>query len=162
MADACADVGAAAKDVVELQGPGAVTADVGGVHDGAGKLATAVDVAGSASSLQKVKASSGAVNPDAPVAPRAVEEQYDSGDDVYKGNITSFTAKEVQKIKPKGVPSFCRKFKKWHCPYWTTKPKPKDGHLDHLLSHVEDVAIRGEDYKIRGQHAALAKALTLV
>ncbi|KAE8800084.1 hypothetical protein D1007_24366 [Hordeum vulgare] len=139
-ADARGDAGAAAGDVVELQGPRAVTADVGGIHDGAGKLATDADVAGSASSLQKVKASSSAVNPEAPVAPPAVEEQeddgwgekekagrlrpvrgafsddseyeYDSGDDVYKGNSASFTAKEVQKIKAKGVASFCRKFKK--------------------------------------------------
>ncbi|XBI54689.1 hypothetical protein VPH35_036653 [Triticum aestivum] len=161
MADARGDAGAAARDVVELQGPGAVTANVGGVHDGAGKLATAAYVVGSASSLQKVKASSGVVHPDAPVALPAVEEQYDSGDDVYKGNVTSFTAKEVQKIKAKGVASFYnRKFKKWHCPYCTTKPKPKDGRFDHLLSHAEDVAIRGEDYMIKGQHAALAKALT--
>ena len=75
MADARGDAGAAAGDVVELQGQGAVTADVGGVHGGAGKLATTADVAGSASSLQKVTASSGAVHPDAPVAPPAVEEQ---------------------------------------------------------------------------------------
>ena len=51
MAEARGDAGAAAGDVVELQG--AVTADVGGVHGGAGKLATAADVekdvAGSAS-----------------------------------------------------------------------------------------------------------------
>ena len=74
MADARGDAGAAAGDlVVELQG--AVTADVGGVHGGAGKLAIAADVAGSASSLQKVTASSGTVHPDAPVAPAAVEEQ---------------------------------------------------------------------------------------
>ncbi|KAE8818432.1 lrr receptor-like serine threonine-protein kinase [Hordeum vulgare] len=89
------------------------------------------------------------------------EYEYDSRDDVYKGNVTSFTAKEVQKIKAKGVASFYnRKFKKWHCPYCTTKPKLKDGRFDHLLSHAEDVPIHGEDYKIRGQHAVLAKALT--
>ena len=64
MANAHGDAGAAIGDVVELQGQGVVTADVGGVHGGAGKLATAADVAGSASSLQKVKASSGAVHPD--------------------------------------------------------------------------------------------------
>ena len=75
MADARGDAGAAAGDVVELQGQGAVTADVGGVHGGAGKLATAADVAGSASSLQKVTASSGAVHPDTPDAPPAVEQQ---------------------------------------------------------------------------------------
>ena len=72
MADARGDAGAAAGDVVELQGQGAVTADVSGVHGGAGKLAIATDVekevAGSASALQKVMASSGAVNPDSPHA----------------------------------------------------------------------------------------------
>ena len=75
MADARGDAGAAAGDVVEQQDPGAATADVGCVHGSAGKLITAADVAGSTSSLQKVKASSSAVNPDAPVAPPAVEEQ---------------------------------------------------------------------------------------
>ncbi|KAE8787535.1 hypothetical protein D1007_38534 [Hordeum vulgare] len=86
--------------------------------------------------------------------------KYDSGDDMYKGNVASFTTKEVHKIKAEGVASLCHKFKKCHYPYFTTKPKPKDGRFDHLLSHAEDVEIRGEDYKIRGQHAALAKALT--
>ncbi|KAE8802591.1 hypothetical protein D1007_21624 [Hordeum vulgare] len=175
MADARGDAGAVVRDVVELQGPRAVTVDVDGIHNSAGKLATAADVAGSASSLQKVKASSGVVNPDAslrrlPWRSRrmmvggeklADYDPYEGAfNDVSKGNVTSFTAKEVQKIKAKGVASFCRKFKKWHCPYCTTKPKPKDRRFDHLLSHAEDVAIRGEDYKIRGHHAALAKALT--
>ncbi|XBJ02919.1 hypothetical protein VPH35_022192 [Triticum aestivum] len=89
------------------------------------------------------------------------EYEYDSGNDVYKGNVTSFTAKEVEKINTMGVASFYNcKIKKWHCPYCTTKPKPKDGRFDHLLSHAKDVAIRGEDYMIREQHAALAKNLT--
>ncbi|XBI07919.1 hypothetical protein VPH35_135742 [Triticum aestivum] len=84
-----------------------------------------------------------------------------SDDSEYEGDVASFTAKEVEKNKAKGVASFYnRKFTQWHCPYCTTKPKPRDGRFDHLLSHVEDVAIRGEDYMIRGQHAALAKALT--
>ncbi|XBI76710.1 hypothetical protein VPH35_069911 [Triticum aestivum] len=163
MADARGDTGAAAGDVIELEGQGAVITDVGGVHGGAGKLATAADLAGSASSLQKVTTSSGAVHPDTPDAPPAVEQQYDSGEEVYKGNVASFTTKEVVKIKAKGVASFYnRKIKKSHCPYCTTKPNPRDGRFDHLLSHAEDVAIRGEDYMIRGQHAALAKALTPV
>ncbi|XBI38311.1 hypothetical protein VPH35_123374 [Triticum aestivum] len=90
------------------------------------------------------------------------EYEYDSEDEVSKGNVASFTAKEVVKIKAKVVASFYnRKTKKWHCPYCTTKLKLRDGHFDHLLSHAEDVAIRREDYMIRGQHAALAKALTL-
>ncbi|XBI08265.1 hypothetical protein VPH35_136020 [Triticum aestivum] len=145
MAEARGDAGATARDVVKLQGT--VTADVRGVHGGAGKLATAADVekevAGSASALP--------------------EQKYDSGDDVYKGNVASFIAKEVEKIKAKGVASFYnRKLKKWHCPYCTTKSKQKDGRFDHLVTHAEDVAIRGEEYMIRGQHAALAKALTPV
>ena len=37
---------------------------------------------------------------------------------MYKGNIASFTAKEVEKMKAKGVASFYnRKTKKWHCPH---------------------------------------------
>ncbi|XBH56347.1 hypothetical protein VPH35_078198 [Triticum aestivum] len=167
MAEACGGVGAAGGDVVKLQG--AVTADVGGVHGGAGKLATAADVekkvAGSASALpkQKVMASSSAVHPDTPDAQPGEEQEYDSGDDVYKGNTASSTAKEVEKNKAKGVVSiYNRKIKKWHCPYCTTKPTPKDGRFDHLVSHAEDVAIRVEEYMIRGQHATLVKALTPV
>ncbi|KAE8773150.1 lrr receptor-like serine threonine-protein kinase [Hordeum vulgare] len=61
-----------------------------------------------------------------------------------KGNFKSFKAKEVEKIKAKGVASFFnRKIKKWRCPYCTTKPKPKDGRFDHLVSHAKDVANRG-------------------
>ncbi|KAE8800313.1 lrr receptor-like serine threonine-protein kinase [Hordeum vulgare] len=202
MAEAHGDAGAEARDVVELQGT--VTADevkdVGGVHNGAGKLATAADVekevAVSASVLleQKVTTSSRAVHPDTRDAQPSEEQEvfvermmdggkrklaftgfdpydpgysdveeyeYDSREDVYKGNFKSFKAKEIEKIKAKGVVSFFnRKIKKWCCPYCTTKPKPKDGCFDHLVSHAEDVANRGEDYMIKGQHAALAKALT--
>ncbi|KAE8780493.1 hypothetical protein D1007_46380 [Hordeum vulgare] len=167
MVEAHGDASAAAGDVVELQG--AVTADevkdFGGVHDGAGKLATVSDVEVSASVLpeQKVTTSSGAVHTDTLDAQPGEEQEYDSGEDVYKVNFASFTAKEVQKIKAKEVASFYnRKIKKWRYPYCTIKPKPKDGRFDHLVSHAEDVAIRGEDYMMRGQHAALAKALTPV
>ncbi|XBH68012.1 hypothetical protein VPH35_096279 [Triticum aestivum] len=165
MAEACGYADAAAGDVVEIQG--AVTADVGGVHGSAGKLAIVADVekevAGSASALQKEDDGWGErkladYDPYKGGFSDDEEYEYDSGDDVYKGNVASFTAKEVEKIKAKGVASFySRKIKKWHCPYCTTKPKSKDGRFDHLLSHAEDVAIRGEDYMIRGQHAALVK-----
>ncbi|KAE8791428.1 lrr receptor-like serine threonine-protein kinase [Hordeum vulgare] len=81
-------------------------------------------------------------------------DPYDPGysdDEEYEGNFKSFKAKEVEKIKAKGVASFFnRKIKKWCCPYCTTKPKPKNGRFDHLVSHAEDVANRGEDYMIRG------------
>ncbi|XBJ08791.1 hypothetical protein VPH35_014005 [Triticum aestivum] len=160
MAEARGDAGAADGDVVELQG--AVTADVGGVHGGAGKLTITVyvekEVAGSPSALQKEDDGWGERK-------LADYDPYDpefSDDEEYEGNVASFTAKEVKKIKAKGVAFFYnRKIKKWHCPYCTTKPKPKYGRFDHLLSHAEDVAIRRKDYMIRGQHAALAKALTL-
>ena len=70
--------------------------------------------------------------------------QYDSREEVYKGNVASFTTKGGVMIKAKEVACFYnRKFKKWHCPYCTTKPKPRDGRFDHLMSHAEDVAIRG-------------------
>ncbi|KAE8818821.1 lrr receptor-like serine threonine-protein kinase [Hordeum vulgare] len=192
MAEAHDNAGTTAGYVVELQG--AVTVDevkdVGGVHGGAGKLATAADVE---KDVEKVMASSSAVHPDTRDAQPGEEKEeddgwgkerklaftgfdpydleysddkeyeYDLGEDVYKGNFKSFKAKEVEKIKAKGVASFSnRKIKKWRCPYCTTKPKPKDDHFYHLASHAEDVAIRGEDYMIRGQHAALAKALTPV
>ncbi|KAE8785023.1 hypothetical protein D1007_41280 [Hordeum vulgare] len=201
MAEAHGDTGAAARDVVELQG--AVTADevkdVGGVHGGAGKLATAADVekevtvCESVLPEQKVTASSGTVHLDTRDAQPGEEQEeddgwgekrklaftgfdpydpgysddeeyeYDSGEYLYKGNFKSFKVKEVKKIKAKGVASFFnRKIKKWCFPYCTTKPKPKDGRFVHLVSHAEDVANRGEDYMIRGQHAALAKALTPV
>ncbi|KAE8771927.1 lrr receptor-like serine threonine-protein kinase [Hordeum vulgare] len=178
MAEAHGDAGAAARDVVELQG--AVIADevkdVGGVHGGAGKLATTADVekevADSASVLPEQKEDDGWGNrklaftgydPYDPEYSDDEKYEYDSGEDVYKGNFKSFTAKEVEKIKAKGVASFFnRKIKKWRCPYCTTKAKTKDGRFDHPMSHVEDVAIHGEDYMIKGQHAALAKALTPV
>ncbi|KAE8791326.1 hypothetical protein D1007_34224 [Hordeum vulgare] len=206
MAEAHGDTGAAGGDVVELQG--AVTVDevkdIGGIHGGAGKLATAVDVEKrwrsppqycrsrrwrrrAAQSIpiptmrnlarsrrylhlleddgrgKKRKLAFTEFDPYDPEYSDDEEYEYDSGEDVYKGNFASFTAKEVEKIKAKGVASFySRKIKKWRCPYCTTKLKPKDGRFYHLVSHAEDVAIRGEDYMIRGQHAALAKALSPV
>ncbi|KAF7108422.1 hypothetical protein CFC21_108907 [Triticum aestivum] len=197
MADAHGDAGAGAGDVVELQG--VVTADevkdVGGIHGGAGKLATDADVekemAGSASALseQKVTASTDAVHPDAQPGeeqeeddgwrkkrkldltgfkdlhdPRYSDEEeyeYVSGEDVDvdDGNFVSFKAKEEEKIKAKGDDYYYkRKTNIWRCPYCTTKPKPKSGRFVHLLAHAEDVVIHGEDYKIKGQHAALEKS----
>ena len=81
--------------------------------------------------------------------------------DVDDGNFVSFKAKEEEKIKAKGDDYYYkRKTNIWRCPYCTTKPKPKSGRFVHLLAHAEDVAIHGEDYKIMGQHASLAKVLS--
>ncbi|KAM3314936.1 hypothetical protein ACQJBY_033601 [Aegilops geniculata] len=81
--------------------------------------------------------------------------------DVDVGNFASFKAKEEEKIRAKGDDYYYKRMTNiWRYPYCTTKAKPKSGRFIHLLAHVEDVAIHGEDYKIRGQHAALAKVLT--
>ncbi|KAE8821133.1 hypothetical protein D1007_00756 [Hordeum vulgare] len=119
MAEAHGDAGAAAGDVVELQG--AVTADevkdVGGVHGSVGKLATAADVEKevvvSAPVLPESKVDDGwgkkrklaftGFDPYDPEYSDDEEYEYDSREDVYKGNFASFTAKEVGKIKAKGV-----------------------------------------------------------
>ncbi|XBH99586.1 hypothetical protein VPH35_128868 [Triticum aestivum] len=180
MADTHGDTGAAAED---LQGTVTTTdavQDVGGVYGGAGKLATAIaavdaekEVARSASALPELKEDDSVGNnrklgltrfdPYDPEYSGDEEYEYDSGEDVYNNNVASFTTKEVEKIKARGVASFYnRKIKNWHCPCCTTKPNPKDGHFGHLVSHAEDVTIHGEDYKIIRQHAALPKALTPV
>jgi len=89
--------------------------------------------------------------------------QYVSGEDVDvdRGNFASFKEKEEEKIRVKGVDYYYKsRTKTWRCPYCTTKPKPKSGRFVHLLAHAEDVAIHGEDYKIMGQHAALAKVMS--
>nr|XP_045084486.1 uncharacterized protein LOC120964589 [Aegilops tauschii subsp. strangulata] len=91
------------------------------------------------------------------------EYEYVSGEDVDvdRGNFASFKEKEEEKIRVKGVDYYYKsRTKTWRCPYCTTKPKPKSGHFVHLLAHAEDVAIHGEDYKIMGQHAALAKVMS--
>ncbi|KAE8790466.1 hypothetical protein D1007_35237 [Hordeum vulgare] len=87
MAEAHGDAGAATIDVVDLHD--AVTADevkdVGGVHGGAGKLATTADVEKEvvvpASVLleQKVTASSGAVHPDTRDVQPGEEQEDDDG-----------------------------------------------------------------------------------
>ena len=69
--------------------------------------------------------------------------------------------REEEKIRVKGVHYYYKsRTKAWRCPYYTTKPKPKSGRFVHLLAYAEDVAIHGEDYKIMGQHAALAKVMS--
>ena len=86
--------------------------------------------------------------------------QYVSGEyvDVDDCNFVSFKAKEEEKIMAKGDDYYYKRTTNiWRCPYCTTKPKPKSGRFVHLLAHAEDVAIHGKDYKIMGQHAALAK-----
>ncbi|KAE8789921.1 hypothetical protein D1007_35889 [Hordeum vulgare] len=80
-------------------------------------------------------------------------------DDVDDGNVDSFIWKEVQKIKDQGKNAYYKRNKFW-CPYYTTKPNPKDGLFEHLVSHAQDASKSGEDAKIRAHHASLLKALT--
>jgi hypothetical protein len=85
--------------------------------------------------------------------------QYDSGDDMDEGNVKSFEEKLVQKIRAQGSGSYHNpKMDKFCCPY-CSKPKPRDGLMEHLMVHCQATAVSGEDYKVRAQHAALLKVL---
>ena len=83
--------------------------------------------------------------------------QYNSGDEVEEWNHKSFIEKEANKIREKGKAAYykCGKFR---CPYCTTKPIPKDGLYEHLMSHARGLATSGNDVKIRAEHATILKA----
>ncbi|KAE8789557.1 putative LRR receptor-like serine/threonine-protein kinase [Hordeum vulgare] len=81
-----------------------------------------------------------------------------SEDDVEDGNKGSFIEKEAQKIREKGKVAYYKRGK-FICPYCTTKPKPKDGLYEHLMSHTRGLSTSADDINIRTEHAALLKAL---
>lgn len=85
--------------------------------------------------------------------------EYESGDDVEEGNAKSFEEKLVQKLRAQGTGSYHNpKTDKYRCPY-CSKPKPRDGLMEHLMEHCRATAVSGEDYKVRAQHAALLKVM---
>uniref|UniRef100_A0A8I6WMB6 Zinc finger-XS domain-containing protein n=1 Tax=Hordeum vulgare subsp. vulgare TaxID=112509 RepID=A0A8I6WMB6_HORVV len=84
--------------------------------------------------------------------------EYNSGDDVEDGNKESFIEKEAQKIRKKGKAAYYKRGM-FRCPYCTTKPKPKDGIYEHLMSRACGLATSAADIKTRAEHAALLKAL---
>ncbi|KAE8772627.1 putative LRR receptor-like serine/threonine-protein kinase [Hordeum vulgare] len=85
--------------------------------------------------------------------------EYNSGDDVEDGNKESFIDKEAQKIREKGKAANFRRGM-FRCPYCTTKPKPRDGIYEHLMSHARGLSRSADqDIKTRAEHAALLKAL---
>uniref|UniRef100_A0A8I6Y361 Uncharacterized protein n=1 Tax=Hordeum vulgare subsp. vulgare TaxID=112509 RepID=A0A8I6Y361_HORVV len=85
--------------------------------------------------------------------------EYNSGDDVEDGNKESFIEKEAQKIREKGTAAYFRRGM-FRCPYYTTKPKPRDGIYEHLISHARGLPRSADqDIKTRAEHAALLKAL---
>ncbi|XP_044984209.1 uncharacterized protein LOC123451738 [Hordeum vulgare subsp. vulgare] len=84
--------------------------------------------------------------------------EYNSGDDVEDGNKESFIEKEAQKIRKKGKAAYY-KSGMFRCPYCITKPKPKDGIYEHLMSHARGLAASVADIKTRAEHATLLKAL---
>ncbi|XBH58513.1 uncharacterized protein [Aegilops tauschii subsp. strangulata] len=86
------------------------------------------------------------------------DEEYNSGDEVEEWNHKSFIEHEANKIREKGKAAYY-KWGKFRCPYCTTKPIPKDGLYEHLMSHARGVATSGNDVKIRAEHAALLKAM---
>uniref|UniRef100_A0A8I6YNN7 Zinc finger-XS domain-containing protein n=1 Tax=Hordeum vulgare subsp. vulgare TaxID=112509 RepID=A0A8I6YNN7_HORVV len=85
--------------------------------------------------------------------------EYNSGDDVEDGNKESFIEKEAQKIRENGKAAYFRRGM-FRCPYCTTKPKPRDGVYEHLMSHARGLSRSADqDIKTRAEHAALLKAL---
>uniref|UniRef100_A0A8I6WH40 Zinc finger-XS domain-containing protein n=1 Tax=Hordeum vulgare subsp. vulgare TaxID=112509 RepID=A0A8I6WH40_HORVV len=84
--------------------------------------------------------------------------EYNSGDDVEDGNNESFIEKEAQKTREKGKAAYFKRGM-FRCPYCTTKPKPKDGIYEHLMSHARGLSTSAADIKTRAEHAALLKAL---
>uniref|UniRef100_A0A8I7B7F2 Zinc finger-XS domain-containing protein n=1 Tax=Hordeum vulgare subsp. vulgare TaxID=112509 RepID=A0A8I7B7F2_HORVV len=84
--------------------------------------------------------------------------EYNSGDDVEDDNKESFIEKEAQKIREKGKAAYFRRGM-FTCPYCTTKPKPRDGIYEHLMSHARGLSRSAEDIKTRAEYAALLKAL---
>ncbi|KAE8788784.1 hypothetical protein D1007_37148 [Hordeum vulgare] len=84
--------------------------------------------------------------------------EYNSGDDVEDGNKESFIEKEAQKIREKGKAAYFKRGM-FRCPYCTTKPKPRDGIYEHLMSHARGLSRSAQDIKTRAEHAALLKAL---
>ncbi|KAI5012459.1 hypothetical protein ZWY2020_024725 [Hordeum vulgare] len=78
--------------------------------------------------------------------------------DMEDGNKGSFIEKEPQKIREKGNVAYYKRGK-FICPYCTTKPKPKDGLYEHLMSHTRGLSTSADDINIRTEHAALLKAL---
>ncbi|KAF7055899.1 hypothetical protein CFC21_063373 [Triticum aestivum] len=86
------------------------------------------------------------------------DEEYNSGDEVEEWNHKSFIEHEANKIREKGKAAYY-KWGKFRCPYCTTKPIPKDGMYEHLMSHARALKTSGRDVKIRAEHAALLKAM---
>ncbi|KAE8808158.1 putative LRR receptor-like serine/threonine-protein kinase [Hordeum vulgare] len=79
--------------------------------------------------------------------------------DMEDGNKESFIEKEAQKIREKGKATYFRRGM-FRCPYCTTKPKPRDGVYEHLMSHARGLSRSDDqDIKTRAEHAALLKAL---
>ncbi|KAE8818436.1 putative LRR receptor-like serine/threonine-protein kinase [Hordeum vulgare] len=75
------------------------------------------------------------------------------------GNKESFIEKEAQKIREQGKAAYFRRGM-FRCPYCSTKPKPRDGVYEHLMSHARGLSRSADqDIKTRAEHAALLKAL---
>ncbi|KAE8778901.1 putative LRR receptor-like serine/threonine-protein kinase [Hordeum vulgare] len=86
------------------------------------------------------------------------DSDYDD-DEPYEYNKESFIEKEAQKIREKGKTAYFRRGM-FRCPYCTTKPKPRDGIYEHLMSHARGLSRSADqDIKTRAEHAALLKAL---
>ena len=73
-------------------------------------------------------------------------------------NKESFIEKESQNIREKGKAAYFKRGM-FRCPYCTTKPKPRDGIYEHLMSHARGLSRSADqDIKTSAEHAALLKA----
>ncbi|XBI03086.1 hypothetical protein VPH35_131549 [Triticum aestivum] len=86
------------------------------------------------------------------------DEEYNSGDEVEEWNHKSFIEHEANKIREKGKAAYYN-WGKFMCPYCTTKPIPKDGLYEHLMSHARGLTTSGSDMKVSAKHAGLLKAM---
>ncbi|KAE8779979.1 hypothetical protein D1007_46944 [Hordeum vulgare] len=84
--------------------------------------------------------------------------EYNFGDDVEDGNKESFIEKQAKKIREKGKAAYFRRGM-FRCPYFTTKPNPRDGIYEHLMSHARGLSRSADDIKTRAERASLLKAL---
>jgi hypothetical protein len=75
---------------------------------------------------------------------------------VQKSNLVSFIDKEAEKLQQQGTRAFKRR-RRYFCPYHIHRPS--DGTRQSLIQHAEALAKEDASVRVRGQHAALMRAM---
>jgi hypothetical protein len=75
---------------------------------------------------------------------------------VQKSNLVSFIDKEAKKLQQQGTHAFKRRGR-YFCPYHIHRPR--DGNRQSLIQHAEALAKEDALVRVRGQHAALLRAM---